>query len=199
MTMSSGHRLRAYLFALAALVLALACTYLASRSLLDACAVRAGVTQALARYEHPTADDVGALFENAGVDAGDLADTGIDVEAFAEHAFSHFVYEVQDVSVDGGIAEVQLQITNVDCQTLMAQLADEMAEHAAGYDEMLFGPDGERKLTEQYFAELCTRLDTASPVTSEVTIRLTRERGHWLLDGSSEDDLVRALFGEPSA
>ena len=199
MTVSSRRRPRAPLFALAALALALACTYLASRSLLDARAVRAGVTQALGRYEHPTADDAASLLEDAGVDVSDLTDTGIDVEAFAEHAFSHFAYEVQDVSVHDGTAEVRMQITNVDCQALMAQLADEMAEHAADYDELLLGPDGERKLTEEYFAELCKRLDAASPVTNEVTIRFVREQGHWLLDGSSENDLVRALFGEAMA
>ena len=182
--------------ALAFVLTLLVAASLTGCSWVDERAVRAGVAQALDRYEQPSAAEAAALFEDVGLDVSDLAAAGIDVESFAQRAFAHFGYDILDATVDGGVADVRLQVSNVDCRAIAAELADEMAGHAADFDEMLLRADGERELVETYFTELGDRLDAAAPQTSEVTVRLMKEQGAWHLEGASEDALADALFGE---
>lgn len=159
--------------------------------------IEASVSEALNRFgDNADEEGVASLLDGAGVDRAELRAAGIDAEEFARHLLSHFAYRIDDVSVEGDHALVRLAVTSTNGLELASQLIGEFSRDGEEQVDLLLQEEGDRMLTDEFFAQLYERVDAqATEVTREVTLHLSRVDGSWEADAPSVRELARAMLG----
>jgi hypothetical protein len=104
-----------------------------------------------------------------------------------------WVFEILSSSTEKNEAEVKAKVTSIDMVSVVTDVMNKILPlaFASAFDENS-NDDKIEELTEQYFDNAMSDPD-APTVTNEVTIKLVKEKGGWLI--VPDDDLLNALTG----
>ncbi len=103
----------------------------------------------------------------------------------AELLFSKLSWEILSSSTEKNQAKVKAKITSIDMVRVVTDVMNKIMPLA-------FASDKIEELTEQYFISAMSD-PNAPTITSEVTIKLVKENGDWLV--VPDDDLLNAMTG----
>jgi hypothetical protein len=124
----------------------------------------------------------------------DELETGeeLDDEKRVEFLFSKLSWEILSTSTEENQAEVKAKVTSIDIVRVSTDVISKIMPlaFAAAFDDN--SDDKIEELTEQYFESALSDPD-APTVTNEVTIKLVKEEGDWVI--VPDDDLLNALTG----
>ncbi|CEO89975.1 DUF4878 domain-containing protein [Syntrophaceticus schinkii] len=117
----------------------------------------------------------------------------LDDKKRAELLFSKLSWEILSSSTEKNEAEVKAKVTSIDMVSVVTDVMNKILPlaFASAFDENS-NDDKIEELTEQYFDNAMSD-PNAPTVTSEVTIKLVKEKGDWLI--VPDDDLLNALTG----
>lgn len=116
----------------------------------------------------------------------------LDDKKRVEFFFSKLSWEILSTSTEKSQAEVKAKVTSVDIVSVTMDVINKIMPlaFAAAFDDN--SDDKIQKLTEQYLESALSDPDVPT-VTNEVTIKLVKEEGNWLI--VPDDDLLNALTG----
>lgn len=128
----------------------------------------------------------------------EMESMGIDPYEFYQALFSNFDYSIDDISVDGDEATVELTVSNVDIDEALVDFEDVLQEWAGTQEAVdIYNQGGEDALMAagmQLFVDMLSSGEVTT-FTSEITIDMERTSGGaW--DFSDPDQVATALFGE---
>ncbi len=117
----------------------------------------------------------------------------LDDEKRVELIFSKLSWEILSSDSSGDDASVEAKITSIDMVSVVTDVMGKIMPlaFASAFDEDADDSNIE-ELTEQYFENALSDPD-APTVTSDITIKLVKEDGDWLI--VPDDDLLNALTG----
>jgi len=116
----------------------------------------------------------------------------IDDQKLAELLFSKLSWEIISTSKDQNTAEVKTKVTSIDMVRVFTEVMNQIMPlaFASAFDEN--SSEKIEELTDQYFMNAISDPD-APTITSEVTVKLVKEEGKWLIE--PDDDLLNAMTG----
>lgn len=148
-------------------------------------AVKGGDFETAAKYIKPDSNDEFSDELESGQD--------LDDEKRAELIFSKLSWEIINTSTEKDQAEVEAKVTSIDMVSVVTEVMNKIMPlaFASAFDE---NSDDEKleELSNQYFESAMSDPD-APTITSEVTIKLVKEEGEWLI--VPDDALLNALTG----
>lgn len=117
----------------------------------------------------------------------------LDDKKRAELIFSKLSWEIISTSTEKDQAEVKAKVTSIDMVSVATDVMNKILPlaFASAFDENS-NDDKIEELTDQYFENAMSDPD-APTITSEITIKLVKEKGDWLI--VPDDDLLNAMTG----
>lgn len=157
--------------------------------------IRAAVAEVMDAFKSPTKENLKQFVDESEVDLSELDQYGIDIYEFLQHSFAHFDYTINEVKVDGNNATASLSLTNADLNKALTAAQEEyMAE--IDYEALMSSDDPEKEVAQQLFAKVYQKLDESEDlVTTDATLKLTKEDGEWKLDEDSVNAVVSGMYG----
>ena len=123
-----------------------------------------------------------------GQDTDFLNENNPGTPAFVEEMLSKLTYGNISESIDGEVAHVNLEITNVNMVVLMSSLLSEMIGLAFSGDSS----EDYDAVMEKRISEMINSSD-AVKITTKVDVELTKVDSQWKIDPN--DELINAMFG----
>ena len=195
------------LVALVAVGLCVAASLGAFRS--DAERARDAVTELMASYVVPVANEEGEEPEDAAWPASDYGDAatmealgrfGVDPDEWRRHCLGNLTYEVGEAQADSaaGTARVSLTLTNASLSAAVSAAGSDFSAFSQTSDaEAVYAQGGRAALFSHLVDSVYAHLDAnESPVATTVQVSCVRdEEGAWVPQVAGDAAFFAALYG----
>ena len=165
------------------------------------------VSELLASYVVPVADEEGVEPEDSAWPAADFGDAatmellqkyGVSADEWHRHCFANFSYEVGEASVEGDAGSVSVTVTNASLTSAVnAAGADFTSFSATQESQDTYAQGGKSALFAYLVQRVYAHLDAnESPVTTTVDVPCAKgEDGSWAAQVSGNEAFFSALYG----
>lgn len=163
-------------------------------------AVEDTVTTELDMLKNPDQDAIDEWLDSDEATKEELDTYGIDALEFMQHTFGRFDYEIDDVTVDGDTATVDLTVSNADVTTAMENASEQLMASVYTDEEvydMAINND-QKGLMQKLFSLYYDEVDSVDMIEDQdVTLELEKnDDGDWEITDDSASDLMVALVGD---
>lgn len=153
------------------------------------------VTSQLDSIKNPTQADVDDLLESDAEYKQLCEDYGIDTLEFIKHSFGRLEYTVDDVTVNGDMATVDLTVNNADIDTAYNN-ATTTVQNTDDPEILALISNGDAKgLAQKIYQLYYDEIDKVGMIgDTKITLELEKDDdGNWEVTDDSVDDFYNAL------
>ena len=166
--------------------------------------IRAGISKELDALKNPTSESLKEMFNKEGSETeaveAQFEALGLDFYEFCEHLFKNFDYTIDEISIDGDKATVDLTVQGVNLEQAIEQVTDEVAtdiqSNPEAYQDMLSSEDSVKEVYGLVFDKLYDHLDTDAEQTEHSgAVYYNKVDNTWVIDEDSVTELAMGMFG----
>lgn len=196
---------RRYLALVTSAFLAFALAIVQTGCINEEAAIKAAISDVFEAFKNPSEENISPYLELAKAEntaVADMLDTfeqyDLDIYETFGHLFANFDYKINDVSVNGDTADVNMTLTNCDMSAAIEYLVDQLETDEEFGNEFFkkAGTGDESGALRLYYDKLFEYMDDSShTVTNDVTIQLTKKDGEWNISDENIANLVAGIYG----
>ena len=158
--------------------------------------IRTSITELMDIFKNPTREKLEPYIDST--DTSTFDEYGIDIYDFFAHVFKRLDYTIDEIQIDGDTATATLTVSNVNLSAIVTEASEQFSENVLDYmEEIDMSSDtAMQELMGKLFELIYETIDTTEDFnTTSLTITLTKTDGTWVIDDSSAEAFISAMYG----